>query len=252
VLIDHCWLGEVWWDEPPPANQSSIGILIDGNDHVITDTIIFAFTSIGIEVNSPGTMLHNIHIWNGLHKVAGLGPGIHVGPGGTLTRISDCYLDNTWLNIVDPSRVTVLDGLFYMANTMLVSGPRASIAGLTMQANVYSGPLDKPNVEITGHFARADVSEFKLDDEILLGGGPFVATSVTQVISSVGAATDSFPFEFRGNQSQQQLLFTWIDTVQYSISYVANSTGSRFTSHFAEIDNSSVVVRFETPVTGST
>ena len=44
---------------------------IDGNDHVVTDSIIFAYTSIGIEVNSPGTMLHNIHVWNGLHKVKG-------------------------------------------------------------------------------------------------------------------------------------------------------------------------------------
>ena len=84
---------------------------IDGNDHVVTDTIIFAFTSIGIEVNSPGTIIHNVHVWNGLHKIAGLGPGIHVGPGGSTTRISDCYLDNTWLNLVDPSRLAVFGGV---------------------------------------------------------------------------------------------------------------------------------------------
>ena len=28
ILIEQCWLGETWWDEPPPENQSSIGILV--------------------------------------------------------------------------------------------------------------------------------------------------------------------------------------------------------------------------------
>ena len=44
-----------------PVNSSSIGILIDGNDHVITDTIVFAYADIGIEINSPGTLVHNVN-----------------------------------------------------------------------------------------------------------------------------------------------------------------------------------------------
>jgi len=62
ILIEHCWLGEVWWNEPVPVNSSSIGILIDGNDHVITDTIVFAYADIGIEINSPGTLVHNVNL----------------------------------------------------------------------------------------------------------------------------------------------------------------------------------------------
>eukprot|EP01043_Picozoa_sp_COSAG02_P037100 COSAG02_NODE_2762_length_8074_cov_96.690408_11_plen_75_part_00 len=35
---------------------------IDGNDHVVADSVIFAYTSIGVEVNSPGSILHNVHV----------------------------------------------------------------------------------------------------------------------------------------------------------------------------------------------
>ena len=40
---------------------------IDGNDHVVTDSVIFAYTSIGIEVNSPGSILHNVHVGTHTH-----------------------------------------------------------------------------------------------------------------------------------------------------------------------------------------
>ena len=54
VLVSGCWLGEVWWNEPVPIHSQSIAILVDGNDHVITDTIIFAYANIGIEVPTLG------------------------------------------------------------------------------------------------------------------------------------------------------------------------------------------------------
>jgi hypothetical protein len=74
---------------------------------VVTDTIVFAYADIGIEANSPSTILHNIHVWNNLHEATPCcnGPGMHIGPGASYTRVTDSYIDNSWLNIVDPSNV---------------------------------------------------------------------------------------------------------------------------------------------------
>ena len=194
-------------------------------------------------------MLHNIHVWNGLHKVSGIGPGIHIGPGGSLTRISGCYFDNTWLNIVDPSRATVLGSLFYQANTVLVSGPRSSIAGLTMRDNVYSGPLNSSNVEISGEFQQGNVTELRIEDEIQLPGGstppnPTAATSVSQARSLSGT---SAIFEFHTDHSQPRvLLFPWIDFLSVSVAH--QGSGGGFIVHRTEVNGSAVTVRLEAEV----
>ena len=190
-------------------------------------------------------------VWNGLHKVTGLGPGIHIGPGGSSTRISGCYIDNTWLNLVDPSRVTIADGLFYVAYNEIVAGPRSSVNGLVMQGNIYSGPLNQTNVVVSGQFKRENVEEVQFDGTIRFNEPaspiPTVTTSVSLAAELVNETM--FRFEFHRNQSAAtQLLFPWIDTISYSVVFGAND--GQFVQHYAEIaSDTEVLVRFERPVT---
>ena len=186
--------------------------------------------------------------------MAGLGPGIHLGPGASTTRISACYIDNTWLNIVDPNRVTVLDGFFYQAYTTLVAGPRSVVAGLVMQGNIYSGPLNRSNIVVSGQFNRENVTEVELDDDAVrfvdsASPTPTVATSVS--LSSFVNGETLHRFEFSTNQSAaKQLLFPWVDVVAYSVVFGANS--GQFVQHFAElVGDSAVDIHFERPVTAT-
>ena len=258
MLVDSCWLGEVWWNEPVPAHSRSIGILINGNDHAVTDSVLFAFESIGIEINSPGAMIHNVHVWNGLH--AGNGPGIHLGPGGTATRLTDCYWDNSFLNIVDPSRVIVTGGFFYQANVVLVSGPRQSIIGLVLEDNIFSAldvpcpahPRAIPNVQAVGSFARGNVSQVHISDsDVQVSSVPTVASSVSRSLSAVEASVFRFELHESDNTTQPRvLLFGWIDALQYSVAYTTAGAAG-FVAHRADVNGSSVRVVFERPVSAT-
>lgn len=47
VMLLEAWLSEYYWNEKHPDNSTSIGVLLDGNDHLLTDVIVFDFTKVG-------------------------------------------------------------------------------------------------------------------------------------------------------------------------------------------------------------
>ena len=77
----------------------SIAVQINGNDHYLTDVIVFDYAHIGVEVNGAANVLQAVHTWNG--------GGIGMKVAAHQTRLLGCYLDYNFLQVVDPSGLTV-------------------------------------------------------------------------------------------------------------------------------------------------
>ena len=86
VMISDSWLSECYWSDKSRCNNaSSIGIQINGNDHYVTNTIVFDYSKVGVQLNGAANILQSVHTWNGG------GVGIQLGESDlhmVLTRIA--------------------------------------------------------------------------------------------------------------------------------------------------------------------
>ena len=65
TMISEAWFAEYYWSDSVPANSSSIGVHINGNDHFLTDVIVFQYTHIGVQIDGAANLLQGVHTWNG-------------------------------------------------------------------------------------------------------------------------------------------------------------------------------------------
>jgi hypothetical protein len=47
-MLMEAWLSEYYWNEARPTTSNSVGVLLDGNDHLLTNVIVFDYTKVGI------------------------------------------------------------------------------------------------------------------------------------------------------------------------------------------------------------
>jgi hypothetical protein len=107
VQVHETWLGEWIYSDPRKENgtaSTAIGILINGNDHYVTNTIVFS-SHIGVYINGAADVLTGVHTWN--LATGNGGTGIVVG--GSQNRLQECYLDWNDLVIMDAEVVTFTD-----------------------------------------------------------------------------------------------------------------------------------------------
>ena len=140
IMISNSWLAQYYWDDVVTQNincqqESSIGIQLNGNDHYVTNVIIFDCTKIGIQINRPANILMGVHTWNG-GKI-----GIQVR--AHQTRIIGCYLDYNSLDIYSPiDSIQVEDTFFFHTGIkLIVNDDEAStntIDGLTIRHNSFN------------------------------------------------------------------------------------------------------------------
>ena len=67
VMLSEAWLAECYWSSNGPCAQKadSIAVQINGNDHYLTDVIVFDYAHIGVEINGAANVLQAVHTWNG-------------------------------------------------------------------------------------------------------------------------------------------------------------------------------------------
>jgi len=97
---------------PADTRESrSIGIQLNGNDHILTNVIVFDNTHIGVEVNAAANLLQNVHTWNG--------GGTGIAVNAQSNRLLGCYLDYSKLVIKDPRSIVVESSFFLEGNVVL-------------------------------------------------------------------------------------------------------------------------------------
>ena len=106
VMLTEAWLAECYWSSNGPCAKKadSIAVQINGNDHYLTDVIVFDYAHVGVEVNGAANVLQAVHTWNG--------GGIGMRVTAHQTRMLGCYLDYNFLEVVDPSQLTVTESFF--------------------------------------------------------------------------------------------------------------------------------------------
>lgn len=202
VMISNAWLAECYWSNAQlcrsDRHSQSIGILVDGMDHYITNTIVFDFAKVGISIRQPANLLVGVHTWNGG------GRGIELQ--SHTIRLLGCYLDFETLDIWNPHDILVESTFFYFGHVVLhadEAGSEANIDGLTMRSNHYN---TNQSVVLDGTFDR--VQSVSIQEEV-----DWVKTTKAQRSLTLHNATE-WTFDF-----SEPLLFPNIpiDSVGYSV-----------------------------------
>ena len=87
-MISESWFGEFLYSSNAYKTAQATGIQIFGNDHYVTNTIVFS-SKIGVHVTNPANVMTGVHTWN-----------LNAGDGGigflvesTQNRLLACYFD---------------------------------------------------------------------------------------------------------------------------------------------------------------
>ena len=75
-----------------------------------------------------------VHTWNG--------GGIGIKITAPQTRLLGCYLDYNFLQVVDPSQLTVTETFFLETYANFTSAESKALRGVYFEGNVYAGPGD--------------------------------------------------------------------------------------------------------------
>jgi len=237
VMIHESWLGEYLYSDPRSHNKKYLratGIQIFGNDHFITDTIVFS-SLIGVEVAGAANLLTGVHTWN-LPEIEG-GIGILIdAPGYTQNRLIGCYLDYNDIVAVDPEHLTIVDGFFLCGGNIVLQALTSGhiIQGLVVTDNQFDlcgGPSIVLDQSAAAFSAVIDTT---IDGNMYYGGYKIRGTRATAQLRSTAS---SWVFNF-----SEVLLFPTIKTVQYSIQV---NSPNVFVQHVSRPPNG-IVVTVET------
>eukprot|EP00934_Nitzschia_sp_Nitz4_P001199 Nitzschia sp. Nitz4//scaffold5_size260463//16261//17364//NITZ4_000937-RA/size260463-processed-gene-0.46-mRNA-1//1//CDS//3329555205//1199//frame0 len=218
TMISNTWMGACYWSNATICRRDeSVGILLHGYDNYVTNTIVFDYAKVGVQVAKGANILEGVHTWNGG------GRGIVLGSNSTpatSARLIGCYLDYQTLDIWDPSDVLVESTFFYHGYAIIHAGASQHIHGLTMRMNHYS---TNQSVVLDGAFRVT--REVSLQDETNWAKTTKVSKSLTL------ANSNHWHFDF------PELLLPAIDHVTYSVV----SSSPIFFSHMARPPNGTSV-----------
>lgn len=274
VLIHDCWFTGPYLDSgnwsdhntPPPLELNhSIAIQINGNDHILINSVVWQYTHLGVQINGAATLLQGIHAWGCGSAWCAKPPnpltGIAIHSGRT--RVVDCYLDFNLLDLVDPTEIVVANTFFLGTHTRLLAKDpsHGEIRGLTMTGN-----LDN-SIAMLGNFsspaARAHIEDDNVPyvpppgptGEVKNAGSQLTAVRRSLYSCSNGSALESSMASSRGRmeadagcdgpQAQfsfnlsdpgpannlDTLLLPTIDWLQYSVAFAAEETQTDITHH---------------------
>lgn len=136
VHVTDSFLGEFEWGESgsgtggKTTNTTGTAIQIDGQDHWISDIVIF-YSHRGVVLNGGALVLSNTHIYNNGDEA------LYVA--GHAVRVLGCYFDFSRVVVVDPVAVDISHSLFLGGTGVEIrsSGTGALVSGLTVVNNQF-------------------------------------------------------------------------------------------------------------------
>lgn len=226
VMISETWLAACYWSDAARCHKgssaTSIGVRIDGNDHYMSNVIVFDYTGVGVEVLGAANLLEAVHTWNG--GGVGIALGSASSPyGAHQNRLLGCYLDYNTLDMYDPSSV-VVESTFFLATHAIIHAVQGNIDGLVMRYNSYT---TAQSVVLDGTFTSA--KGVVISDEM---GAAKSTRSTKEITQSIWSAKPlRFDFDFA-----DKLLFGWVEDVKYTV-----TMKSGFVHHVARPSNGTSV-----------
>lgn len=252
VMVTETWLGEFAYSDRRKENgtaSTATGIMINGNDHVVANTIVFS-SHVGVAVNGAANLLTGVHTWN--LATGNNGTGILLNSGQN--RLIGCYLDWDDLVITSPQLTTVVDG-FFLGGGRLRIAPKAAntaIDGLYVSGNQWMnyGGSAYDTVVVDGSYGGTigSVRDATIVGSMVPQGTPIhVKSTVATQSVTLSSPSTQWSFNFTG-----ALAFdTSVAPIQ-RVSYSVMLDGDAFARHTARKPlGGVVVVETDVPVTGT-
>jgi len=136
VHVSNCWCGEWGWSESPHngpgQNLTGVAIEIDGQDHWLSDIIVFSGLR-GVVLQGGASVLTNTHIYNGGNESS-------LEVSGHSVRVLGCYFDFNRVVLVAPIVAVDVSHSFFLGGVgveLRSSGPGGVVDGLTMVGNQF-------------------------------------------------------------------------------------------------------------------
>jgi hypothetical protein len=242
TMIHESWFGQYLYSDSRWSKPSATAIQLFGNDHFITNTIVFS-SLIGVEMTGAANLLTGVHTWNLAAPQGGIGIYVNA-PGYTQNRLVACYLDYNSVVAVAPEHLSIEESFFLCGgNIVLVSIPNhTTIKGLNIIGNQWdlckndTIVLDQTKAKFT------DVNDTVIKDNMMNPQTMVVkSTQASAKLRLVQATKWEFDFS-------ERLLFPQIQSVKYSFEIEGNT----FAMHASRPPvGKTVTVETNIPVTGT-
>jgi len=250
VMIHETWIGEFLYSDKRKENgtaSTAIGILINGNDHYVTNTIIFS-SHVGVQLTGAANMITGVHTWN--LALSNSGTGIAVM--ASQNRFDGIYLDFNDIIFYNTQNQVVMDA-FFLCGGHVVFHPTSNnqeFRGVTLLGNEFEcvGQGQNNTIEVnttSGSFGQ--ITDFTVVGTTAQDGFTIRSPSVTKVVT-INNPTTSWTVDF-----SDALAFDTSIAPIVSVQYSFTLPSGTFTQHAARPSGNSAVVTVETstPVSGT-
>jgi len=211
-MIQETWLGETNFDfrfnKTTNTYPTATGIEIDGNDHYISDSIIFS-AYIGLNNRGAANYAGGLHVWFPWNAARAFDAFAFLELGGQ-NRYEGCYIDGSQMLISGNGMVTWQDG-FALGGGIMIQGPDVMNVVIT-DTEFRGGTIFAPN-NVTGNYTSVTNTIIK-NNEFTRG---IRGSTATRTRTSTTPQTSWF-FDFCA-----ELVFPNIVTVRHS--FTSSSAG---------------------------
>ena len=136
TMISETWVAAYFWSDPNKERNSAVGIGIFGNDHYVSNTIVFS-SRVGVQLTGAANILNGVHTWNDAKGNGGIG----ILNSMSQNRFIGCYLDfNDLVLAGDGAQQTSISDGFFLGGGQIQFQARAagnSVFGVAIVGNVW-------------------------------------------------------------------------------------------------------------------
>merc|ERR1719203_2170774 len=115
TMIFDSWFGELLYSSNAYKTAQATGIQVFGNDHYITNTIVFS-SKIGVHCTNPVNVFSGVHTWNLNSGDGGIGFLIEA----TQTRLLACYYDGNDVILTAPIQTVSIEEGFFLGGAQIL------------------------------------------------------------------------------------------------------------------------------------
>lgn len=244
-ILHQTWFGSYYYEYPENErinfkdDDYCTAIVVKGNDHIITDTIIFS-TALGVDIYNQATLINNLHTWNGGKY------GIIIR--SDYVRMTNSYLDYSRLKIEGNIGHLLIENTFFLESTVLLE-PHSQSATcqdfFLLNSDYQTYDYEKgPSIVYSQEFGKYTTIHNVKVENIFHNQRDRIRMTKVQLNMKQNNAT-SWIFDLT-----DRLVFNRIGSIQYSIQNDNNEVISSYIKPIQD-DNKKIEIITSKPVTGT-
>jgi len=195
-MVSDTWVAAYFWSSPLKEKTNTTGILVAGNDHYVSDTIVFS-ARVGVELTGAANILSGVHTWNCATSNGGVG----IVNKESQNRFIGVYLDYTHMLLVGSAGANVItvSGGFFLGGAAVVfvaTTPTDSVRQVALIGNewAYSGNTPYMVNETAGTWVS--VTDLTVSGTAAWNGQAYAGPAATKLASNQPAGSDVWQFDF--------------------------------------------------------